>query len=62
VPLTLPDGRSVKLPALPISLDGARLPLRHDLSAPGAHNAEIATELGLTDAEVTDLRARGVLL
>ncbi len=62
VPLTLPDGRSVKLPALPISLDGERPPLRHDLSAPGAHNAEIASELGLTHAEVTDLRARGVLL
>ena len=62
VPLTLPDGRIVKLPALPISLDGERPPLRHDLSAPGAHNAEIATELGLTDAEVKDLRARGVLL
>ena len=62
VPLTLPDGRSVKLPALPISLDGERPPLRYDLSAPGAHNAEIAAELGLTDAEVTDLRARGVLL
>ncbi len=61
VPLTLPDGRPVKLPALPVSLDGARPPLRHDLSPPGAHNAEIAAELGLSDADIADLRARGIL-
>jgi crotonobetainyl-CoA:carnitine CoA-transferase CaiB-like acyl-CoA transferase len=61
VPLTLPDGRPVKLPALPISLDGARPPLRHDLAPPGAHNEEIARELGLGDAEIAALRAEGVL-
>jgi len=61
VPLTLPDGRSVKLPALPIALDGQRLPLRHDLSAPGTHNAELATELGVGEAELADLRDRGIL-
>ena len=62
VALTLPDGRSVKLPALPISFDGARPALRHDLSPPGTHNAEIAGELGLSHAETADLRVRRILL
>lgn len=61
VPLTLPDGRPVKLPALPLTLDGARPPLRHDLAPPGAHNEEIARELGLTDAEIAALRTQGVM-
>ncbi len=46
VPLTLLDGRSIRLPALPLALDGERLPLRHDLPAVGQHNAEIMAELG----------------
>ncbi|HYF08722.1 MAG TPA: CaiB/BaiF CoA-transferase family protein, partial [Acetobacteraceae bacterium] len=61
VPLTLPDGRSVTLPALPIALDGERPGLRHDLRPPGADGAAIAAELGCSEAEVADLAARGVL-
>jgi crotonobetainyl-CoA:carnitine CoA-transferase CaiB-like acyl-CoA transferase len=61
VPLTLPDGRAVKLPALPLTLDGERPPLRHDLAPPGAHNAELARELGVSEAEFAALRAKGVL-
>jgi crotonobetainyl-CoA:carnitine CoA-transferase CaiB-like acyl-CoA transferase len=48
VPVTLPDGRVLPLPALPLSLDGERLPLRHDLPAAGQHNGEIMAELGWT--------------
>ncbi|MGI4953820.1 MAG: CaiB/BaiF CoA transferase family protein [Janthinobacterium lividum] len=46
VPLTLPDGRPIKLPALPLSLDGERLEQRYDLPLAGAHTAEILAELG----------------
>jgi len=46
VPLTLLDGRTVRLPALPLALDGERLPLRRDLPAVGQHNAEIMAEIG----------------
>ena len=46
VPLTLPDGRTVRLPALPLSFDGQRLAQRHDLPAPGEHNDAILQELG----------------
>jgi crotonobetainyl-CoA:carnitine CoA-transferase CaiB-like acyl-CoA transferase len=61
VPLTLPGAQTVKLPALPISLDGARPPLRHDLAPPGADNDAIAAELGCTEAEIAALRASGIL-
>ena len=46
VPLTLADGRPVKLPALPLSLNGERLKQRHDLPKVGEHNQEILAELG----------------
>jgi crotonobetainyl-CoA:carnitine CoA-transferase CaiB-like acyl-CoA transferase len=62
VPVTLPDGRSVGLPALPVALDGQRPGLRHDLARVGQHSAEVAREAGLDDAEVAALIARGVLV
>ncbi|MBY0334131.1 MAG: CoA transferase [Acetobacteraceae bacterium] len=61
VPLTLPDGQVVRLPALPVALDGQRAPLRHDLAPPGADNDAIAAELGYGAAEVAALRTAGVL-
>lgn len=62
VPITLPDGRSTKLPALPIALDGARMKRRRDLARAGEHDAEIATELGYDAAEIAALRRDGVLV
>ncbi len=61
VPVTLPDGRVTRLPALPLSLDGARLPLRRDLPGPGEHGAEIARELGYDEATIATLKASGAL-
>ena len=46
VPLTLPDGRAIRLPALPLAMDGARLTQRYDLPGVGAHTEEILAELG----------------
>lgn len=62
VPLTLPDGRQVKLPALPITLDGERPGLRHDLAPPGTHNEEICGELGMAPEEVRQLKEAGIIL
>jgi crotonobetainyl-CoA:carnitine CoA-transferase CaiB-like acyl-CoA transferase len=62
VPLTLPDGRATKLPALPIALDGERLPLRRDLPRAGEHGAAIAAELGYGEAEIAALQAAGALV
>ena len=53
VPVTLPDGQVLPIPALPLSLDGERLPLRRDLPAPGQHNAEIMAELGWAPGAAT---------
>ena len=61
VPLTLPDGRAVALPALPVSLDGARPGGAGDLRAPGADGAAVAAELGYSAAEIEALRAKGIL-
>jgi crotonobetainyl-CoA:carnitine CoA-transferase CaiB-like acyl-CoA transferase len=60
VDLTLPDGRKVALPALPISLDGAR-PHGGDLRPPGADGAAVARELGYSEEEIAALRERGVI-
>jgi crotonobetainyl-CoA:carnitine CoA-transferase CaiB-like acyl-CoA transferase len=62
VPLTLPDGRQVKLPALPVSLDGARPGLHRDLAPPGADGAALAEELGYAPEQIAALRDAGVLV
>jgi len=46
VPLTLADGRVIKLPAFPVALDGERLGVRRDLPKLGEHNREILAEIG----------------
>jgi crotonobetainyl-CoA:carnitine CoA-transferase CaiB-like acyl-CoA transferase len=62
VPVTLADGRTTKLPALPLAFDGARLGVRRDLPAVGEHDTELAMELGYSESEVAALRADGVLV
>jgi len=62
VPLTLPDGRQTKLPALPLSLDGERLERRRGLPRTGEHGAEIARELGYSAAEIKALRKAGTIV
>ncbi len=61
VKLTLPDGRAVSLPALPVALDGARPGGAGDLRPVGADGASVAAELGYTEAEIAALRGAGVL-
>jgi crotonobetainyl-CoA:carnitine CoA-transferase CaiB-like acyl-CoA transferase len=62
VPMTLPDGTAIKLPALPLAFDGERLGLRRDPPAVGADDSEIAAGLGYSAAEIDQLRALGVLV
>jgi crotonobetainyl-CoA:carnitine CoA-transferase CaiB-like acyl-CoA transferase len=61
VPLTLPDGGRIDLPALPVSIDGARPGGTGDLRRPGEDGPAIAAELGYTEAEIAALRQAGVL-
>jgi crotonobetainyl-CoA:carnitine CoA-transferase CaiB-like acyl-CoA transferase len=62
LPVTLPDGRQTKLPALPLALDGKRLGLRHDLPRAGEHGAAILREMGYADSEIAALQKAGVLI
>ena len=45
IDITINDGRSVKTPALPFSIDGQRLQSRRDPPKLGEHTAEILAEL-----------------
>jgi crotonobetainyl-CoA:carnitine CoA-transferase CaiB-like acyl-CoA transferase len=61
VPLTLADGREVRVPALPIEMDGQRFGARRDIPRAGEHSVEIMRELGLSAEEIAALQADGVL-
>ncbi len=56
VPVTLPDGRKSKLPALPIAIDGERPGLMRDIPAIGQQTEEIARELGYSDDAIARLK------
>ena len=53
--------KSIRVPALPIELDGQRLPKRSDPPAVGEHVAELLSELGYSTDEQVRLRNEGVL-
>jgi len=54
-------GRMLRVPALPIELDGARLGKRGDPPGIGQHGRELLAELGCSVAEIEALAARGVI-
>lgn len=60
--LHLPDDqRSIRLPALPVEIDGKRPTITHDLAKPGAHSKQLLAELGYDTARIDDLLARGLI-
>ncbi|HMK87386.1 MAG TPA: CaiB/BaiF CoA-transferase family protein [Steroidobacteraceae bacterium] len=61
VEVTLPDGRSTRLPALPIELDGGRFSKRSDPAAPGADSRAVLESIGLAGAEIEALLRTGVV-
>jgi crotonobetainyl-CoA:carnitine CoA-transferase CaiB-like acyl-CoA transferase len=61
VPMTLPDGREIALPALPVSLDGARPGGTGDLRRPGADSTALAAELGYAESEIAAMQAKGII-
>lgn len=54
--ITLPDGRAMPIPGLPMSFDGARVAVRHDIPTPGQDNTDILTELGYDAEAIAQLR------
>lgn len=62
VEVSMPDGRKTRLPALPVSFDGERPGLRHDVPVAGGDGREVLEELGFDEAEIEQLKeSRAVL-
>ncbi|MGH2489061.1 MAG: CoA transferase, partial [Candidatus Limnocylindria bacterium] len=57
--ITTLDG--VRLPASPIRVDGARLPIRRAPPLLGEHTDQILGEIGMSRSEIAALRAAGVV-
>jgi crotonobetainyl-CoA:carnitine CoA-transferase CaiB-like acyl-CoA transferase len=60
-PLTLPDGRSTRVPLLPLVLDGHRPGVRLSPPRLGEHTVELLEQMGHTPAQIEDLLARQVV-
>jgi crotonobetainyl-CoA:carnitine CoA-transferase CaiB-like acyl-CoA transferase len=61
IEVTLPQGGTTRLPALPIEMDGRRPGKRLDIPRAGEHSVAIAAELGLDERVITELVAEGIL-
>lgn len=59
--ITIPDGAQTKLPGLPISFEGARVGLHHDVPTPGADTDEILKRFGVGAEEIATLRGSGAI-
>ncbi|TZG27228.1 CaiB/BaiF CoA transferase family protein [Sphingomonas montanisoli] len=57
VALTMADGSTAKLPALPIAFNDQRGGLRHDLPTPGRDTGDVLRELGFDEDETAGLMA-----
>jgi crotonobetainyl-CoA:carnitine CoA-transferase CaiB-like acyl-CoA transferase len=55
----LPDGRQVRVPALPLELDGERPAVRRNIPRAGEHSIEICEELGLVRDDIDALLEAG---
>ena len=53
--LTLPDGKFVRLPAMPFEMDGERFGARLDPPRSGEHTRDVLTELGYDDEAIDRL-------
>lgn len=62
LPITLFNGSTTRLPNIPLSIDGQRPQLRHDLPRVGQHGAEIARELGLSEEQIAAMQKAGALV
>ncbi len=59
--MTIPDGGEIALPAMPISIDGARPGLALNPPEIGEHSRDVLQSLGLSQSEISDLISRGLV-
>lgn len=59
--IRLPDGREARTPALPVSIDGARLQNHRDPPRLGEHTRAVLEDLGLGEADIGALAAAGTI-
>ncbi len=59
--MSIPDGGEIALPAMPISIDGARPGLTLNPPEIGEHSRDVLQSLGLSDTEISDLISRGLV-
>ena len=55
------DGKTIRVPALPVALDGRRLAKRTDPPRVGEHTRELLAQLGCSPKEIESLRDRGIV-
>ena len=60
--VTLPGGRNTMIPGLPLTMDGRRVQIRHDLPRIGQHSRDILVEAGFSADEITGMIAEGSVL
>jgi len=53
--------KSLRVPALPLELDGKRLAKRSDPPSVGEHGRELLASLGCSPKEIESLRDRGIV-
>ena len=61
VPVTLPNGKAARVPALPLEFDGIRPGLTRDIPKAGEQGAELCRDLGLSEAEIAAMLEDGTL-
>jgi crotonobetainyl-CoA:carnitine CoA-transferase CaiB-like acyl-CoA transferase len=59
--VTIPGGDPIRLPALPIQMDGHRFGVTRDIPSQGQDIAEVLQEAGYSDIEIDELMAQGVV-
>jgi crotonobetainyl-CoA:carnitine CoA-transferase CaiB-like acyl-CoA transferase len=59
--VTLTNGRRVKVPVVPIMMEGRRFGTRLDLPSVGSHTRELLASLGYTREQIEGLRTAGVV-
>ena len=54
-------GTTMRLPAIPLAMDGKRFGVHQDIARPGEHTREVMTELGYSADRIDALIAEGAV-